>query len=163
VQEEEQFFASNGLYMGHFRKTDANDCDKHPTMCYGHVASYPCGWSSYTEAQMYHLKIALKGGGPETNGGYSYEHLKEILLASNATKSNLAIEWFTPTVIGQSLQGTDGELIPVSLPAPTQECMDYRNTLDDVCSPTEAVRLGDPRGVCQDDPEVSFSPTKVQC
>ena len=33
----------DGLYTGHFRKTDEHDCDLNPRNCTGHVADYPCG------------------------------------------------------------------------------------------------------------------------
>lgn len=29
-----------GEYIGHFRATDKNDCDKNPTTCTGHVADF---------------------------------------------------------------------------------------------------------------------------
>jgi len=35
-----------GLYTGHFRATEENDCDLHPTNCTGFFADYPCGWRS---------------------------------------------------------------------------------------------------------------------
>lgn len=73
-----------GLYTGHFRKTEKSDCDLNPSNCTGHIADYPCSWSSYTTAQTYHLKIPLDGDGDEPNGGYSKYHVKHsfrILLA----------------------------------------------------------------------------------
>ena len=83
-----------GSYTGHFRKTKKNICQVNnetgeAEKCTGHVADYPCGWSSYTAAQMYHLDIALEGDGDQVNKGYSYGHLIELWKAANATKSNL--------------------------------------------------------------------------
>lgn len=46
--EYDRFFME-GVYKGHFRKTDDNDCDKNPTTCTGHIADYPCGWTSHVD------------------------------------------------------------------------------------------------------------------
>jgi hypothetical protein len=86
--EYERMFV-DGLYTGHFRKTFKNRCDINPN-CTGHIADYPCGWTSYVSAQVYHLQIALEGDGKEPYcNGYSYDQLVEIWHAANATKSNV--------------------------------------------------------------------------
>lgn len=40
--EYNRFFVE-GVYTGHFRPTDENDCDLYPNNCTGHIADYPCG------------------------------------------------------------------------------------------------------------------------
>lgn len=37
--EGQQFFVE-GVYTGHFRKTEMHDCDKFPDNCTGHFANY---------------------------------------------------------------------------------------------------------------------------
>jgi len=45
VEDEEDRMFVDGLYTGHFRKTEENDCETYPHNCTGHIADYPCGWS----------------------------------------------------------------------------------------------------------------------
>ena len=94
----DRFFVP-GVYDGHFRKTEENDCDLNPTNCTGHIFDYPCGWSSYVIPQAHYLNISLKGSGPQTNGGYSYGQLVDAMKAANATKSDIAIYWWTPEAV----------------------------------------------------------------
>lgn len=96
------------------------------------------------------LEIALKGGGSEQNGGYPYVRMEEILLAANATKSNLILEWYRPNALDELLRGTHAELIKVALPFPTQECVDNKHPRDDICNPDWIIRVGDASGVCDD-------------
>lgn len=150
--EANQMFVDGGVYTGHFRKTEENDCLKYPHDCTGHISEYPCGWSSFTESQAYHLNIPLRSSGPEPGArGYTYDQLTGILKAANATKSNLMIYWWTPEPLYQSFQGTDSELIRVTLPAPTQECQRARTSTLDRCSENWSERIGlDPAGACDD-------------
>ena len=70
---EETRMYVDGLYKGHFRKTEQNDCDKNPDTCTGHIVDFPCGWTSYVKQQTHHLRIALESNGPEPiSDGYSY-------------------------------------------------------------------------------------------
>lgn len=87
-----------GVYKGHFRKTEANDCESNPTTCTGHIFNYFCGWTSYVKPQLYHLGIPLESNGPEANGrgGYNYGELVDAIKAANATKSDIVIFWWTP-------------------------------------------------------------------
>jgi hypothetical protein len=71
----------DGLYTGHFRKTEENECDTYPNNCTGHIADYPCGWTwtSYIETQTFHLDIALASNGDEPGSrGYSYSQMTEM-------------------------------------------------------------------------------------
>jgi hypothetical protein len=43
ADEEGGKYFMEGLYWGHFRKTDANNCTLNPDTCTGHLADYPCG------------------------------------------------------------------------------------------------------------------------
>lgn len=149
--EEGQHYFVKGLYTGHFRHTEENNCENNPLNCTGHIAPYPCGWSSYAESQMYHLDIALKGGGKDPNmphKGYHYTQLVELIKAAEATGSNLILEWWTPTETSGTLRGTDTELIKVAFPTTTQECLSNRHSLEDICSPDRATRVGDPIAAC---------------
>jgi hypothetical protein len=141
--EYERMFV-DGLYTGHFRKTEQSDCDKYPTNCTGHIADFPCGWSSYVTPQTHHLNISLEGV------MYSYSQLTELWRAANATKSNLMMMWWSPEVMYQSFQGTYAEFVRVSLPSPTQECIDSRLPWDDRCSDDFQRRVGSPLGVCDE-------------
>jgi len=99
ADDERDHMFKEGLYTGHFRATPENDCDTFPTNCTGHIADYPCGWSSFVEAQAYHLDIALKKGESSPGShGYTYSQLIELWRAANATKSNLMFYWWTPEV-----------------------------------------------------------------
>ena len=40
-QEEEDAMFVEGLYTGHFRKTEKNNCTANPDTCTGHFADYP--------------------------------------------------------------------------------------------------------------------------
>lgn len=39
-------FSETPIYTGHFRYTEKNNCTLWPSNCTGHIANYPCGWSS---------------------------------------------------------------------------------------------------------------------
>jgi 7 transmembrane sweet-taste receptor of 3 GCPR len=140
-----------GLYTGHFRATDANDCDLYPSNCTGHIADYPCGWTSYVEAQTYHLNIALsKGSGDVTAPGYEYQQLLDMWRAANATRSNLMMNWWTPHQLYTEFLGTEAAFQKVLMPPPTQQCINARIQLGDRCSPSLQTRVGDPTGSCSD-------------
>jgi hypothetical protein len=149
--DEYQSMFGEGAYTGHFRATAANDCVTYPTNCTGHIADYPCGWTSYLEAQAYYIPIYLKSNGPEPgSGGYTYSQLTGIIRAANATRSNLMIFWWQPEPLFQSLIGTDAELIKVTLPTKTQQCIDARQDTPDMCSPNLLTRVGKPAGACDE-------------
>lgn len=151
--EQNRYFAGHDTYTGYFRKTDENDCEKYPHNCTGHVADYPCGWSSYVESQAYHLNIAMQSSGNEPGSrGYTYGQLTEIYEAANATKSDLLIYWWTPEALYNKYFGTDAEMQNVAFPAPTQECFRARLEPVDRCSLDINDRIGDPRGVCDESP-----------
>ena len=150
-EQYRMFDEESGSYFGHFRRTEKNDCSTFPLNCTGHIADYPCGWSSYTEAQAYHLNIALEGDGDEPySKGYSYSQLREIWLAANATKENTIIQWWSPDTLYQTFQGTDAEFVRVSMPSPTQECLRNRIWPGDRCSANFTDRVGNPEGVCDE-------------
>ena len=149
-EENEQFY-SEGNYIGHFGATEDNNCTANPTTCTGHVADFPCGWNSYMLPQIHYLDIALKSTGPEgPAGGYPYERLVEMWKAANATKSNLMMQYWSPEPLYQEFLGTEAEFISVTLPTRTQECLNSRRPLDDMCSEDEAVRVGEHKGICEE-------------
>ena len=87
----------DGLYTGHFRATDENNCTAHPDTCTGHIAAYPCGWSSSVQQIAHHLDMPLASSGPEPgSGGYTYTQMVDIWHAANATKSHVIMNWWTP-------------------------------------------------------------------
>lgn len=79
-ESEEQRMHIPDVYTGHFRKTEKNDCDLNPTTCTGHIADFPCGWSSFVKQQAYHHNIAISSDGKEPGSfGYSYSQLVEMV------------------------------------------------------------------------------------
>jgi hypothetical protein len=148
IAEGDLFFAQ-GLYTGHFRKTEKNDCDKWPLNCTGHVVDFPCGWVSYTVPQIYHLDMAFELDGPTPlMPHYTPVQMVELWQAANATKSNILMMWWFPEMTYEQFQGTNAEFTKVSLPPPTQECFNNRRAPTDRCSEDFMKRVGDPRGTC---------------
>ena len=146
--ENQRMFVS-GLYTGHFRATEENNCTLHPTTCTGHIADYPCGWTSYVQPLTHWLNIALESSGDQPGcHGYTYEQLLDMWDAANATKSNLMMQWWQPEAHFQSYLSTDAEFMSILLPPTTQECVDNQVPMTDRCSNDTSVRLGDPKGAC---------------
>lgn len=138
-----------GLYIGHFRETEENDCQKWPQNCTGHIADFPCGWLSNIEQQTHHLDIALKSSGPDVGaGGWSYSSLLEMWAAANATKSDIMMQWWSPDTLYQKYLNTEAEMQIVTLPPPTQKCVQARIELEDRCNEDSVVRVGNPDGAC---------------
>lgn len=140
-------------YIGHFRATEQNDCDRNPDTCTGHILDFPCGWSFSVIPQTYHFNIALESNGDDPAGGYEYSHQMQILLAANATKSDLIFLWWKPEILSQNLMGTDAEFTRVVLPPPTQLCNDNRKSESHCWSDLDRLR-GNPQGACDFAPHV---------
>lgn len=148
LTESEKFF-EDGLYMGHFRKTELNDCDKWPHNCTGHFLDYPCGWTSFFIQQAHHLNVGLQSNGDEPgSSGYSYSHMLEIWYAANWTKSDVIGWWWRPEALYQQFQGTDFELQRVSLPPTNHRCIENRMNIKERCGPDNALRVGNREGSC---------------
>ena len=123
-----------GLYKGHFRATEENDCEAHPKKCTGHIVDYPCTSLSYVYEQTQYLNISLESNGDSPgNGGYDHSSMEEIWRAANATQSDVIMTWWTPDVLFQEFQGTNAEFIKVNLPTPTEQCLDARIEVVDRC------------------------------
>ena len=134
TDEEAQYY-NEGNYIGHFRYTDDNDCELHPTSCTGHIADFPCSWDSLVQPQIKYLNIPLKSSGPEEPiGGYTYSRLVELWRAANATKSNLIMHYWTPEPLVQEFVDTDAEFIRITMPPPSQLCADSRRSEKYQCS-----------------------------
>lgn len=146
------FFMENGEYTGHFRATEDNDCDKWPLNCTGHIADYPCGWTSNVFQQAYHLDIPVRSNGPDQGGGYPYSSLVEMWHASNYTKSNLMMYWWYPDTLFDEFARTDAEFTRVTFPTPTEACTNNRVANDVRCHGNLTERGGDERGICDDPP-----------
>jgi len=137
-EEEGKKYFSDGLYMGHFRATQENNCTASPTTCTGHFLDYPCDFSAagYFTQQTNTLHIGLKSNGSGEGGGYSIPEMIDIWQAANWTKSDIIGMWWRPEALYQQFQGTDFELEAVSLPNPNSECIANRigcgttNTVD---------------------------------
>ena len=147
------YFAGSNKYIGHFRKTAENDCETYPDRCTGHIADYPCGWSSFVEQQAFHLDISLRSSGLAPGcRGYTYGELTQIAAASNATRSPVIMQWWTPDALIQTYSKTPFELQAISMPPATQECMDATVTPEDRCHPKKEVRVGSAEGACAEPP-----------
>ena len=148
-EHEAQKYFVDGLFTGHFRKTEENDCEKWPKNCTGHFLDYPCGWTSFFIQQRHHLNIALESNGNEPGAnGYSYGRAVEIWHAANYTKSDIIGWWWRPEALYQQYQGTDFELQNVVLPPTNHRCADNRVNIDDRCGTDDMLRVGNPEGVC---------------
>jgi hypothetical protein len=84
----------------------------------------------------------------------------EIWKAANTTKSNVIMYWWTPELLFESFVGTDAEFTRITLPNPTQTCVENRVYSLDRCPKygiaTVAQLAGSPEGAC-DDPPTSIS------
>ena len=78
----------------------------------------------------------------------SYGQLPQIAAAANATRSPVIMEWWTPDALYQTYSQTFMEFQAVSLPPPTQQCMEATVTPEDRCHQDQAVRVGQPEGAC---------------
>jgi 7 transmembrane sweet-taste receptor of 3 GCPR len=151
TEEERLQFFNWPNYIGHFRKTEENDCELYPTNCTGHIADFPCHWDSFVVPQLHYLDIALKSSGPEGPAeGYPYARLVEMWKAANATRSNLIMYYWTPEALYQQFAGTDAEFIRVSMPPPSQKCQEARRLETDQCNPDFNKRIGSPDGICEE-------------
>ena len=152
-EAESNSYYVEGLYVGYFRPTSKNDCDRFPARCTGHITDFPCGWASFVKQQTHHLDIALESDGPDTSNGYSYSQMTQIWAAANATKSDVMMLWWSPESLYQKYVGTDAEFTRVVLPPPTQECEDARVKPEDRCLSHEpAAIFGSPLGACDSSP-----------
>ena len=150
TDEEAQYY-NEGNYIGHFRYTDDNDCELHPTSCTGHIADFPCNWDSFVQPQIKYLNIPLKSSGPEEPiGGYTYSRLVELWRAANATKSNLIMHYWTPEPLVQEFVDTDAEFIRITMPPPSQLCADSRRSEKYQCSYNTTLLYGLEEGTCEE-------------
>jgi hypothetical protein len=157
ADEQDRMFVQ-GVYTGHFRYTEQNNCTLNNETCTGHIANYPCGWSSGMETNTYHLGIPLDpNNGPDGGpNGYSQSQLTEIWDAANATRSHLIMMWWQPEPLYQRYQGTDAEFQRVSRPPYTLQCaqaIEERDATRDECSPNITDRVGEPEEACEWPPE----------
>jgi len=141
------------VYTGHFRHTEKNNCTLSDN-CTGHIANYPCGWSTNMETNTYHLGIPLDPNNGEngTPGGYSQEQLMEMWDAANATRSHLIMMWWFPEPLVQRFAGSDAEFQRVVLPPYTYECaqaIEDRAEFADECSANITQRVGYPEEACE--------------
>ncbi len=156
--EVDIYFQEDGLYVGYFTESGANNCTMYPTNCTGHIVTPPCGWSSPIDAQLYWNNIVglSREGGPLTPvSGYTQSQMTQILRAANATSNNLIMHWYEPEPVHIEFHGTDYELISVTLPAPTSDCLKSRVDDAERCSASDEVRRGNSSlGGCGDDIEL---------
>jgi len=153
---EGELFFHEEAYTGYFRPTQDNNCTLNNStfQCTGHFIDYPCGWTSYFEAQAKHLDIRLKSEGDEpVCHGYTYEQHGQLWKAANATRSHAMIMTWAPNTLHQSFIGSDFEMLQVVLPLPSKECNQNRMDANQRCNPniTTEERLGSPLGACDFD------------
>lgn len=129
-------------YTGYFRATEKNDCDSYPTTCTGMFVDFPCGWTSYAEAQFYHMGIALEAV------QFTYDEQLQIIEAANATESDIMFKWWTPSALNDEFFGTQAEFIQVTFPPNTKVCTENRILIEDRCSDVFEDRVGSPEGAC---------------
>ena len=141
-KKEEASYFSEGLYMGHFRATDKNNCTLNPSNCTGHIMDNPCEWDQPTKCQLFWNDISLESDGPESGGGYSYDAMTEIIFAANATRSPVIIVWWEPQQLIDLLGYTR-----ISLPKPTRDCVENRPGLH-LCNKSNEELIGDIKGSC---------------
>jgi hypothetical protein len=152
--EEDRMFVE-GLYTGFFRKTEENDCTIPGKNCTGHIADYPCSWSSFMESQAYHFNIPVSSSGNQMGSrGYSHSQLKEIWRAANATRSNCMAYWWFPEALYHEFSGTDAEFFKITLPPATRECYRAKQRLEVMCTATREERLGTPESACDNQPDL---------
>ena len=150
-KEERESYYIEGLYNGHFRVTDDNDCDKNPHNCTGSIVGPPCSWTTYLDNQIYWNNINMTLRGPiKENNGYSYDHMTQIWKAANATQSDVFFWWWTPDLVSEEFAGSSAEFQRVTFPTTTEECVRYRSeNLNSVrCSDSPFERRGEEIGKC---------------
>ena len=157
TRAESESYWVEGLYTGHFRKTELNDCDKWPDNCTGHYMDYPCGWDSFFIQQAYYLDIALQSNGQEPGAhGYSYEKMVQIWYAANWTKSDLIGSWWKPEALYLEFLGTDFEMQRVALPPTNYKCIANRMSSTVRCGDNDALRVGNREGTCDVPPVPNY-------
>ncbi|KAL3941189.1 MAG: hypothetical protein SGBAC_004421, partial [Bacillariaceae sp.] len=157
-----KYFCS-GVYIGHFRPTDKNNCtivDANATSitaiesnltCTGHIVNAKCSWSTFAESQAYWNNVALESNGPDfINGGYAYDDIVDIWRAANATNSDVISYFFEPDFASEEFRNTAYEYTKVILPAATVQCRDSRVPPSDRCSVDPMIRRGVDEGSCDD-------------
>jgi hypothetical protein len=102
------------------------------------------GWGSYSDVQTHHLGIPLT----PRRFGISSEYQEEIWKAANATKSNVIMMWWRPDALYNSFLGSEAQFLKVTLPTPTQECIDNRIERGAQCEENFSVERTSPLGVC---------------
>lgn len=144
-EERDLYFESGGLYNGYFAATDANNCTLNPTTCTGHIVTPECTWSVSLDAQLYWNDIVgLARDGPVPPvGGYSSAHIEQIYRAANATGNHIILQWYEPEPMHFEFLGDEEyEMLPVTLPLATLECLAARPDAAARCSDSFEVRRG---------------------
>ncbi|KAL3912006.1 MAG: hypothetical protein SGARI_001368 [Bacillariaceae sp.] len=148
--EDTKMYAE-GLYQGYFEFTDANNCTKWPENCTGHVANYPCGWTSGMESNIHHYNMGLDpNNGPDGSpSGYTSSQLTEMWHAANATGENLIMMWWTPEPLYQKFFNTDAEMQYIMMNPYSLECAEAKEEyLDESCEANLTDRVGPPEASC---------------
>ena len=152
-EDEESRYYHDGLFTGFFRPTDKNNCTLNPDTCSGHIVDSSCDWDSDAFAQAYWNDIAMESDGPlPENSGYSYEQMIDIWRAANATKSDVAMFWWTLEPLIEEFQGTQYQFQPILMPEPSAQCHAARIDPADRCNPDPLIRRGPEGGACDQEP-----------
>ena len=185
-EENELYFAGDDFtgYFRNTTQNDCGDGNS--KNCTGHIVDYPCGWSSFVgqvsvmihktaifqfpnkifspnasflhdKQQAHHLNIAVESNGKEPgSNGYSYAAMTQIWAAAHRTKSNVILHWWSPEALYQEFLNTDSEFSRISLPPPTQDCVENRVNPIDRCGDSFEERVGDALGACDEAPHALF-------
>ena len=115
------------LYRGFFHDSERNYCENQPEKCTGHIVDAPCDWYTNVKGQLYWNNIALDPDGPRgtvgPNNNYTMPQKVDIWHAANETKSHVMMVWYTPDSLVESLCGSPGEFVSVTIQKPTLECI----------------------------------------
>jgi hypothetical protein len=133
--EEKKYFAGEGLYKGHFRATNENNCTLNPSNCSGFLFGFPCHWTTQRHTQLFWNDIAVNW-----TASFTYEDLSQIFQAANATRSHIFIEWWYPEPRIENYQR-------IQLPDASRECIDNRIERE-TCLLNETELRGSQKGAC---------------
>lgn len=92
------------------------------------------------------------GDGDNGDDGYTYGKFVEIWNAKKATKLDLIGIWWVPDTTANMFEGSGSNIMPVVLPAATQECLKNCIGVKKCCLPdaTDFELYGDEKGACDE-------------
>jgi len=151
--DEFNLYIKEGVYRGHFRYTEENNCTAHPDNCTGHVVFPPCDFaSSHLEQQLYWndiVGLASSGPFPPSNS-YDRESMLQIWRAAYSTGNHLLMAHNEPELYSVAFMHSEYAFYKIQFPTPSRECSSHRVRPQDKCSEDRMVRVGSEKGACGD-------------